>query len=791
MKNARRVSPTRPVTECGIAVETDVRCNRKTNKNGQFCQATSGRCRFAQMPNSSKTYTLKDVRSALGNRDVAALRPSPPRASPPRPSATKRPKARSAAVCGIIPTSGQSRCSTKTSDNAEMCQTSATTGRCAFAKNPNTNRNYTLEEVRQALNARPTAVQLPPVAIPERPASPEPQGPHPATAFGDVRVFTLGVDVTIDGRLGKSGTYGDAFDATVHATDERVVLKKFTKYNKRNGIRNDALKELLLLQHLNRFPATQTVKCHGIAFNHDQTEMHIVLERLDTDLWHFVHPPSRKLTPVQIKVLFFKILCAFEAIHGLGVVHNDIKPNNIMLVKTDDDAFDVRVIDFGLSEFIGLGPTKRLSRHYRCTKFIKAPDDSHTEETYHEGLPKYFKGNRKSFASDVYSIAVSMVTLIVGTDAVRSVRRTNYNTLTVGNYTYACPDPRLEDLLLQMLHNVASARTTCEAALRHPYFTGRLDALNVHLMGGSSQFDRQVRSLVDRHESYTRGEYDDRSFEISTMEAMHRNYVGDVIPCISSATRAADMADLFRWLLDTLHVKNMAWDNRNGVVEYPVLGDTVHDLREWSDATMLFETIDVVVNGAALAARVLEARGRMSQSELRLVGLVACRIYATIFEYVPTDAITLLEKTKIIRAGTVRYYRGPDFHDERLAIVRLCNGAFPMRPVWLHLSYIWLKLEFEPLLGDYKDVFDVATLPAVKDASVSETARYYIFAIKPSRDFAVWNVAQYSVISALAAAMHVDIQLVANSPLSEHLAMTNFEELHRHYEMQRAAMGAS
>ena len=176
---------------------------------------------------------------------------------------------------------------------------------------------------------------------------------------------------------------------------------------------------------------------------------------------------------MQIKVLFFKILCAFEAIHGLGVVHNDIKPNNLMLVKTDDDAFDVRVIDFGLSEFIGLGPTKRLSRHYRCTEFTKAPDDSHSEETYNEGLPKYFKGNRKSFASDVYSIAVSMVTLIVGTDAVRSVRRTNYNTLTVGNYTYACPDPRLEDLLLQMLHNVASARTTCEAALRHPYFTGR------------------------------------------------------------------------------------------------------------------------------------------------------------------------------------------------------------------------------------------------------------------------------------------------------------------------------
>ena len=623
-----------------------------------------------------------------------------------------------------------------------------------------------------------------------------PPVPHPdAAPTGDVRVFTIGADLTIDGRLGKSGTYGDAFDATVRATEERVVLKKFTKYRKREGMRDDALKELLLLQHLNRFPATQTVQCHGLAFNHDQTEMYIVLERLDTDLWHFIHPPSRQLTPVQIKVLFFKLLCAFEAIHGLGVVHNDIKPNNIMLVSTgDDDAFDVRVIDFGLSEFIGLGPTKRLSRHYRCTEFTKAPDDPHSEATYREGgrrRPKYFQGNRKSFASDVYSIAVSMVTLLAGPDAVRSVRRTDLNVLTVGNDSYTCPDPRLQDLLLQMLHNVASARTTCEAALRHPYFVGRLDTLNVHLAGGSSQFDRQVRRLVNRHESYTRGEYDERSFELSTMEAMHRNYMGDVIPCVSPATHAADMTDLFLWLLDTLHVKNREWDDKDGVVEYPALVDTVHDLLERSEATMLFETIDVVVNGAALAARVLEARGRMSQSELRLVGLVACHIYATVFEYVPTDVNTLLLNSNMKRVETGRYYRREDFHDECLAIVRLCNGVFPLRPVWLHLSYLWLKLENEPLQGDYKDVFDVAALADVKDASVRETARYYAFVIKPDRDAAIWNVAQYSVISALAAAMRVDIHSVAHSPLNEHLAMTNFDDLHRHYERQRATVGAT
>ena len=101
---------------------------------------------------------------------------------------------------------------------------------------------------------------------------------------------------------------------------------------------------------------------------------------------------------------------------------------------------------------------------------------------------------------------------------------------------------------------------------------------------------------------------------------------------------------------------------------------------------------------------------------------------------------------------------------------------------------IWLKIEHEPFCGDHKDAFDVTALVDVKEASVREKLLYYAFAVKPVRDFTIWNVVQYSMIHALSDTMSVDIHAVSHSPLSEHLMMTNFDERHVHYEMQRTAM---
>lgn len=48
-------------------------------------------------------------------------------------------------------------------------------------------------------------------------------------------------------------------------------------------------------------------------------------------------------------ILIRKLLEALEYIHGKGIMHRDIKPENLIL--KDDDEFDIKLADFGLSEY--------------------------------------------------------------------------------------------------------------------------------------------------------------------------------------------------------------------------------------------------------------------------------------------------------------------------------------------------------------------------------------------------------------------------------------------------------
>lgn len=40
---------------------------------------------------------------------------------------------------------------------------------------------------------------------------------------------------------------------------------------------------------------------------------------------------------------------AFGALRSVGVIHGDVKPDNVMLVKDQEQSFTVKLIDFGLA----------------------------------------------------------------------------------------------------------------------------------------------------------------------------------------------------------------------------------------------------------------------------------------------------------------------------------------------------------------------------------------------------------------------------------------------------------
>ncbi|TKS78953.1 Homeodomain-interacting protein kinase 2 [Collichthys lucidus] len=76
----------------------------------------------------------------------------------------------------------------------------------------------------------------------------------------------------------------------------------------------------------------------------------LAFEMLDRSLLQLIEDRNFKsLSPREIRPIAQQLLTAFDALKGIGVVHADLKPDNIMLVNHQEQPFRVKLIDFGLA----------------------------------------------------------------------------------------------------------------------------------------------------------------------------------------------------------------------------------------------------------------------------------------------------------------------------------------------------------------------------------------------------------------------------------------------------------
>jgi len=77
---------------------------------------------------------------------------------------------------------------------------------------------------------------------------------------------------------------------------------------------------------------------------------YIVMERLEgEDLGAFLRRRGR-LAPEQVSALVGAIATALDAAHAAGLVHRDLKPQNIFV--TAEDTLEIRLLDFGVSRLL-------------------------------------------------------------------------------------------------------------------------------------------------------------------------------------------------------------------------------------------------------------------------------------------------------------------------------------------------------------------------------------------------------------------------------------------------------
>ena len=101
-------------------------------------------------------------------------------------------------------------------------------------------------------------------------------------------------------------------------------------------------------------------------------KLDLVFECLDSTLLDYIadHPKGDKNGP-RFKRYCFQLICAVEACHAAGVVHRDIKPDNVLMSR---DRTIVKLADFGVSRNV-LKPGDRVGlTPYSSTRWYRAPE---------------------------------------------------------------------------------------------------------------------------------------------------------------------------------------------------------------------------------------------------------------------------------------------------------------------------------------------------------------------------------------------------------------------------------
>jgi tetratricopeptide (TPR) repeat protein len=98
----------------------------------------------------------------------------------------------------------------------------------------------------------------------------------------------------------------------------------------------------------------------------------ILMDRVEWTLADLLDADHLPLIPIltvqQISAIMIGLLNGLEHVHSLGMIHCDVKPANIGLMRQILTPSDVRILDFGAMTAIGVRP-KALTRRYACPEF--------------------------------------------------------------------------------------------------------------------------------------------------------------------------------------------------------------------------------------------------------------------------------------------------------------------------------------------------------------------------------------------------------------------------------------
>lgn len=196
----------------------------------------------------------------------------------------------------------------------------------------------------------------------------------------------------LDAQLGK-GSVGAVFEGRDLVLDQRVAIKILLHeglgevVRDADGLRAEAVAAMRLAH-----PNVARV----YTYDRDGALEFLVMEYVDGVplSQHRCLQPGRRLSFTESTHIALEVLDGLAVAHGAGIVHNDIKPANILITPGGG----VKILDFGLARAAG----------------DRAGGQEHILGTAAYMSPERFRGEAADRRSDLYSVGALLYTLANG-----------------------------------------------------------------------------------------------------------------------------------------------------------------------------------------------------------------------------------------------------------------------------------------------------------------------------------------------------------------------------------------
>ncbi|CAJ0574465.1 unnamed protein product, partial [Mesorhabditis spiculigera] len=289
------------------------------------------------------------------------------------------------------------------------------------------------------------------------------------------------VEVTYsDLKVVGNGSFGVVFLAKLQDTGEQVAIKKVLQ-DKR--FKNRELQIMRKLTHPNIVKLKYFFYSGGE--KKDELYLNLILEYVPETVYrvarHYIKQ-RQSIPMLYVKLYMYQLFKALAYIHGIGICHRDIKPQNLLI---DPDSGVLKLCDFGSAKYL-IRDEPNVS--YICSRYYRAPELIFGATNYTNSIDIWSAGTvfaelllgQPIFPGDSGVDQLVEIIKVLGTPSKEQIQHMNPNYKEFkfpqikahpwSKVFRATTPPEAIDLISQIIEYTPSSRPTPQAACQHVFF---------------------------------------------------------------------------------------------------------------------------------------------------------------------------------------------------------------------------------------------------------------------------------------------------------------------------------